>query len=316
MVNVLIDTLVTGLPMVPVFLGIYLVFRLRADFDLTVEGSFVTGGAACALAIVHGWPSWVGLIAGLAAAAAAGLVTSALHLLLKIPVLLAGLVMSIGLFSVNLWFMGTPTLSLGLASTLFSRFSSLSYDRAGLATAGVMGAIVVLVLVLFALFLRTELGLALRATGVNVRMARSQGVNDRWLTVLTLALANGLAGLGAAMTVQYQGYADVNMGTGTFVAGVGAVLLGELLIRPSGSRIVRIVTCVGVGTLAYQLIQVAALRVGLPADDLKGVTALTLIVAIAAERYLGVLGDAARRLQFASAQSARARTGQAGQEMA
>jgi putative tryptophan/tyrosine transport system permease protein len=312
MTNVLIDTLVTGLPMVPVFLGIYTVFRLRADFDLTVEGSFVTGGAVCAIALLHGWPSWLALIAGLAAAAAAGLVTAALHLLLQIPVLLAGLVMSIGLFSVNLYFMGTPTLSLGPASTLFSPFSSLSYARAGLATAGVMGAIVVVILVGFALFLRTELGLALRATGVNVRMARSQGVNDRWLTVLTLAIANGLAGLGAAIAVEYQGYADVNMGTGTFVAGVGAVLLGELLIRPTGSRIVRIVTCVLVGTLGYDLIQVGALRFGLPAGDLKGVTALTLVVAIAAERYLGVLADATRRLRLAVNE----RSAVAGQEMA
>jgi putative tryptophan/tyrosine transport system permease protein len=310
--QVLVDMLVTGLPMVPVFLGIYTVFRLRADFDLTVEGSFVTGGAVCAVALLHGWPSWLGLIAGMAAAAAAGLVTSALHLLLKIPVLLAGLVMSIGLFSVNLYFMGTPTLSLGLTPTLFSRFASLSYEHAGLATAGVMGSIVVVVLVAFAVFLRTELGLALRATGVNARMARSQGVNDRWLTVLTLVIANGLAGLGAAMTVQYQGYADVNMGTGTFVAGVGAVLLGELLIRPTGSKIVRIVTCVLVGTLAYQLVLVGALRVGLPAGDLKGVTALTLIVAIAAERYLGVLADASRRLRRATQE----RPARAGQEMA
>jgi putative ABC transport system permease protein len=309
--QVLVDMLVTGLPMVPVFLGIYTVFRLRADFDLTVEGSYVTGGAVCAVALLHGWPSWLGLIAGMAAAAAAGLVTSGLHLLLKIPVLLAGLVMSIGLFSANLYFLGTPTLSLGLTPTLFSRFASLSYERAGLATAGVMGGIVAVILVAFALFLRTELGLALRATGVNARMARSQGVNDRGLTVLTLVIANGLAGLGAGLTVQYQGYADVNMGTGTFVAGVGAVLLGELLIRPTGSRIVRIVTCVLAGTLAYQLVLVGALRVGLPAGDLKGVTALTLIVAIAAERYLGVLTGASRRLRRAT----RERPARAAQEM-
>jgi putative ABC transport system permease protein len=312
MINVLVDMLVTGLPLVPVFLGIYTVFRVRADFDLTVEGSFVTGGAACALALLHGWPSWLCLITGLAAGAACGLVTSALHLLLRIPVLLAGLIMSIGLFSVNLYVMGTPTLSLGTAGTLFSRFSSLSYVQAGLATAAVMGGIVAVVLVAFALFLRTELGLALRATGVNARMARSQGVNDRWLTVLSLAVANGLAGLGAAMTVQYQGYADVNMGTGTFVAGVGAVLLGELLTRPSGSKIIRIVACVLAGTLAYQLVLTSALRIGLPAGDLKGVTALTLVVAIAAERYLGVLGGSARRLR----QAAQVRVPRAGQEMA
>jgi putative ABC transport system permease protein len=312
MTSVLIDMLVTGLPLVPVFLGIYTVFRLRADFDLTVEGSFVTGGAACAVALLHGWPSWLGLIAGMAAAALAGLITATLHLLLKVPVLLAGLVMSIGLFSVNLHLMGTPTLSLGITGTLFSHFAALSYQQAGLATAAVMGAIVVAVLLAFAVFLRTELGLALRASGVNARMARSQGINDKWLTALTLVIANGLTGLGASMAVQYQGYADVNMGAGTFVAGVGAVLLGELLIRPTGSRIVRIVTCVLAGTLTYQLVQVVSLRVGLPAGDLKGVTALTLIIAIAAERYLGAATSLSRALR----QAIRSRPSGAGQELA
>ncbi|WP_163553719.1 ABC transporter permease [Candidatus Frankia alpina] len=312
MTQILLDMLVTGLPLVPVFLGIYTVFRLRADFDLTVEGSFVLGGAVCALTLVHGWPSWLALLAGTAGAAAAGGVTALIHLLLRVPVLLAGLVMSIGLFSVNLHVLDTPTLSLGTVGTLFSGFGSLSGRQADLATSGVMAGVVAAVLVAFGLFLRTELGLALRATGVNARMARSQGVNDRRLTVLALVLANGLAGLGASLAVQYQGYADVNMGGGTFVAGVGAVLLGELFVRPSGSKLVRIVGCVLVGTLAYRLVLVTALRVGLPAGDLRGVTALTLLVAIAAERYLGALGGLTRML----ARNARSATTPARQEAA
>jgi putative ABC transport system permease protein len=270
------------------------VFRLRADFDLTVEGSFTLGGAVGAVALVHGWPAWLALLAGTAGAGAAGLVTAGIHLVLRVPVLLAGLVMSIGLFSVSLRVLGTPTLSLGLVRTLFSGFTDLPQQQADLATAGLMAAIVALVLVAYGLFLRTELGLALRATGVNAAMARSQGVNDRALTVLALVIANALAGFGASMAVQYQGYADVNMGVGTFVAGVGAVLLGELLLRPTGSKVVRIVLCVAVGTLAYRLVLVAALRAGLPAGDLKGVTALTLLVAIAAERYVGGLARAVR----------------------
>jgi len=286
--HLVLDMLVTGLPLVAVFLGIYTVFRIRADFDLTVEGSFVTGGAVCAVTIVQGGPAWLALLAGTAAAGTTGLVTAALHLLLKVPVLLAGLIMSIGLFTVNLGIMKQPTVSLGLDSTLFSRFQSLPAEQGDSAVAGVMGTIVLVVLIAFGLFLRTELGLALRATGVNSRMARSHGVNERAITVLALVLANALAGLGAALVVQYQGYADVNMGVGTFVAGVGAVLLGELLVRPTGSTLIRILLCVLIGTLAYRLILVGALRAGLPADDLKGITALTLVVAIAAERYLGL----------------------------
>ncbi|WP_045196363.1 ABC transporter permease [Rhodococcus sp. B7740] len=285
--RILLDMFVTGLPLVPVVLGIYMVFRIKADFDLTVEGSFVTGGAVCAISLGNGVEAWVAILFGVVAAAAAGFVTSILHLLLKIPVLLAGLIMSIGLFSVNLHILGQPTVSLALDETIFSPFDSFDAGAADLATIALMGTVIALTMAAFALFLKTETGLALRATGDNNRMSRSQGVNDKFMTVLTLVIANGLAGLGAGLAVQHQSYADVNMGLGTFVAGVGAVLLGELMFRPSGSKLLRIVLAVVVGTLAYRLILVASLRFGLPASDLKGVMALTLVVAIAFERYMG-----------------------------
>jgi putative ABC transport system permease protein len=159
---------------------------------------------------------------------------------------------------------------------------------------GILGAVVTVVLAGYALFLRTELGLALRASGANARMARSQGVNDKAVMALALFLANALAAFGAGLLIQTQGFADVNMGVGTVIAGVGAVLLGELFLRPSGSRVFRIVLCVLFGTLAYRLILVGALRAGLPAGDLKGVTALTLIAAVAARRIVGGLARGRR----------------------
>jgi putative ABC transport system permease protein len=285
--RILLDTLVTGLPMVPVFLGIYTVFRIRADFDLTVEGSFALGGAATAVAAVHGASPLVALVLGALAGGAAGLVTAGLHRWLRVPVLLAGLVMSIGLFSVTLHVMGEPTLSLLLSDTLARH--AAAFASPDLVITAILGVIVLVVLAAYALLLRTEIGLALRATGVNAGMARSQGVNDRASLALALFVANASAGLGAGLLVQTQGYADVNMGVGVFVSGVGAVLLGELLVRPTGSKVLRIVLCVLIGTLVYRLILVAALRIGLPAGDLRGITALTLIVAVAAERYLGVV---------------------------
>jgi putative ABC transport system permease protein len=296
MQHVVLDTLVTGLPLLPVFLGVYLVFRLREDFDLTIDGSFALGGAVTGILLVHGLPVGVAVLLAVAASGAAGLVTAGLHLLLRIPVLLAGLVMSIGLFSVNLHVMGQPSISLGLSRTLFSGFAGLPPPRADLAAVTVLGAIDLAVLAAFGLFLRTEVGLALRATGVNPTMARSLGVNDRALMALSLFTANACAGLGGSLVVQNQGFVDVNMGTGTFVAGVGAVLLGSLLLRPGGSTVLRIVGCVAAGTLAYRLVLVAALRVGLPATDLRGVTALTLVVAVAGQRYLGGLAGVTRRL--------------------
>jgi len=286
MEHLVFDTLIAALPLVPVFMGIYIVFRIRNDFDLTIEGSFAIGGAVVAVALIHGLPVPVAMILAVITSAAAGLVTAVLHLALRIPVLLAGLVMSLGLFSVNLHVMGSPTLSLGAEATLFSSTSGLGANQASLASSGILALILLIVLGAFALFLKTEVGLALRTTGVNTRMARSQGVNDKALMALSLIIANALAGLAGSLVVQNQGFVDVNMGTGTFVAGVGAVLLGELLLRPAGSKVVRIVLAVVAGAIVYELILVGALREGLGASDLNGATALTLIIAVAAQRYL------------------------------
>jgi putative ABC transport system permease protein len=295
MVDVLLDTLVTGLPLVTAVMGIYMIFRLREDFDLTIDASYTMGAAVVATTLVHGASVPVAMAAAVAASAAMGLATTLLHLTLRIPVILAGLVMSIGFFSVNLRVMGTPSLNVVDVPTLFSGFADLDAREADIMTSLVLAAIVVAVLGALAFFLRTEIGLALRATGVNERMARSNGVDDRKLLALSLMMANGLAGLSGALVVQSQGFADVTMGTGTLIAGVGAVLLGELIIRPSGSKIVRMVLAVVVGALAYRLILVLALRVGLPATDLQGVTAVTLVAAVAARRWVPTALGAVRR---------------------
>jgi putative tryptophan/tyrosine transport system permease protein len=284
--NILIDTLVTGLPLAPAFLGVYLVLRIREDFDLTVEGSFALGGAVTAVSLTGGVPAWIALILGVVAGALAGLVTSLLHLLLRIPVLMAGLVMTMGLFSVTLRVQGMPTLSLLGTQTVFTPVAPVPGRAADLATSALLGVIVLVVFAAFALFLKTDLGLALRASGLNARMVRSQGVDDRALLILSLMISNGLAALSGGLLVQVQGYGDVNMGNGIFIAGVGAVLLGVLIVNPTGSQVVRIVLAVIVGSLLYRLILVAALRFGLPAGDLKGVTALTLVLAVAAQGYL------------------------------
>ncbi len=284
MSGLLTDTLITGLPLVPVYLGVYLVLRIREDFDLTVEGSFALGGGVCAVLIAHGHGPWLALLAAVVSGVAAGVVTACLNLTLDIPVVLAGLVTSLALFSVTLRITGQPTVSLVGADTVATSL----FGEAGRGDAqqiAVLAVVVALVLVAFAAFLMTELGLALRASGVNAEMVRAQGVSERGLVVLSLALSNGLTGLGAALAVQTMGYADVNMGVGTFVAGVGAVLLGVLVFRPTGSQVARIVLAVLVGTLLYRFLLVGALRIGVPAGDLKGITALTLVIAVAAQRF-------------------------------
>jgi len=286
--RILLDTLVTGLPLVPAFLGIYVVLRIQRDFDLSVEGSFTLSGAVSAVVLtnqgVH--HPLVAMMAAVAAGAAVGLTTALFHLWLRVPVLMAGLVMNMALFSVTLRVLGRPTVSVVGTDTIFSGFVERPGRGADVAMSIVIGAVVISVLAAFAFFLRTEIGLALRASGQNPRMVRSQGVDDRRMLVLSLVLANGLAGLSGNLMTQVQGFADVNVGGGLFVSGVGAVLLGTLVLNPSGSKVVRTVAAVGVGSLLYRLVLVGALRAGLPAGDLKGVTALTLLVAIAAQGYI------------------------------
>lgn len=294
--NILVDTLVTGLPFIPMFLGIYLVLQIRQDFDLTVEGSFAVGGSVTAVLLTAGIDPWLATAIAAGAGALAGLVTSQIHLVLRLPVLLAGLVMNMALFTVTLRILGMPTVSIIDLRTIFTAVTSEPGRSSDLAMSALLAAIVGTVLAASALFLRTELGLALRASGQNPQMVRSNGVNDDHLLILSLMAANGLSAMGGALMAQVQGFADVNMGTGMFVAGVGAVLLGVLVVKPSGSKVVRIAVAVLVGGLLYRLILVAALRAGLPAGDLKGITALTLILAVAGQAYLAPTVDRYRHL--------------------
>jgi putative ABC transport system permease protein len=281
------DTLVAGLPLLPVVMGIYLVIRIRQDFDLTVDGSLTLAGALTVVLLDGGAPVAVAVGVSVAAATCAGLVTTALHLALRMPVILAGLVMSIGMLTVNLRVLGAPSRSLGTATTLFSGFDGLSATARDWATIGVLAAVAAVFLLCVGYLLRTEVGLALRATGVNPLMARAQGVDDRRSLALCLALANGSAGLSGSLVVQSQGFADSSGGSGTLLAGVGAVMLGELISRPrGGSAVGRILASVVIGTLAYRLVLVGALRAGLAATDLAGITALTLVLAVAANRLL------------------------------
>src|SRR5262249_7318154 len=197
-------------------------------------------------------------------------------------------------------------------ATLFSGFADRAPGARDWAVIGVMAAFAAVFLAAVGYLLLTEVGLALRATGVNPRMARAQGVDDRRSLALCLALANASAGLSGALTVQSQRFADSSTGTGTLLAGiragatplptapagrgtlragVGAVMLGELCARPGGaSRVGRVIAAVVAGTLLYRLILVGALRAGLQATDLSGITALTLVAAVALNRYLPEVG--------------------------
>ena len=263
-----------------VALGVLMSFRIINFPDLTVDGSFPLGGAVCAILISTGTNPWLATLAGTAAGAVAGLITGWLNVRLKIMDLLASILMMIGLYSVNLRIMGGPNVPLINETTLFTLLqpdSVADYVMRPL----ILFVIVVLTKLGLDWFFATERGLAIRATGSNARMARSQGVNTGAMILLGMAISNGLVGLAGALFVQTQGGSDISMGIGTIVIGLAAVIVGESIL-PS-RRIVWATLAVVVGAIVYRFFIAAALNsdfIGLKAQDLNLVTALLVTVAL------------------------------------
>ena len=257
-----------------VALGVYLSFRVLSFPDLTVDGSFPLGAAVVATAIAGGVNAWLGTALALVAGAAAGLVTAILNVRFKILHLLASILTMIALYSINLRIMGRPNIALLGETTVLTPFEQL-----GLPIAWVR-PLVLLVLVavcaaLLVRFLASELGLAMRATGVNPRMAEAQGIRVGAVTCLGMALSNALVALAGALFAQANGFADVTLGTGTIVVGLAAVIIGETLL-PRPTVLAAVVGCL-LGSVFYRIVVALALEadfIGLQSSDLNLVTAL------------------------------------------
>jgi putative ABC transport system permease protein len=262
-----------------VALGVYLTFRVLAFPDLTVDGSFVLGAAVVAVLIINGVNPFLATLAALGAGLCAGLVTSLLNTKLRIPALLASILVMVGLYSINLRIMERPNLPLLREVTIFSLASQLPGLETRLVYQLVV-AIVLAVLVFFILnwFLRTEIGLALRATGDNEQMVRGAGVDTDKTTILGVSIANGLVAISGGVVAQAQGFVDVNMGIGMIVMGLAAVIIGEALFRPRG--VARLLLAVLGGTFVYRLVISIALRLGMAPGDLKLITAVIVIIAL------------------------------------
>jgi putative tryptophan/tyrosine transport system permease protein len=263
--------------------GVYLSLRVLNFADITVDGSFTVGAAVAAVLLVHGVHPLLVLPAALAAGALAGVVTGLIHTRLGITDLLSGILTMTALYSINLHIMGKANLSLLRAETLISWL-----QKAGLALSDDMVALIIFA-VLAALaglglyaFLRTDLGLALRATGNNAAMITAQGVDTRSMKLAGLALGNGLVALAGALIAQYQGFADVGMGIGSLVAGIAAVIIGETL---AGRRsLAWVLAGVAAGSIIFRLLIATALQVGLNPIDLKLITAIFVLLALAIPR--------------------------------
>lgn len=263
-----------------VALGVFLSFRVLNFPDLTVDGSLPLGAAVAAALIVAGVHPWAATGAALVAGAAAGAVTAWLNVRLKILHLLASILTMIGLYSVNLRIMGRPNVALLGEPTVFTPLESLGVPFY-VVSLGVFAAVTLVVKLALDWLLNSEIGLALRATGANPRMARANGVNTGLMTIFGMALSNALVALAGALFAQSQGGADVSMGVGVVVVGLAAVIIGEALMS---TRVIILATlaCV-VGSIFYRLLVAVALNadfIGLQAHDLKLITAILVVAAM------------------------------------
>lgn len=260
-------------------LGVYITFRLLDIADLTVDGSFATGGAVCAVCLVNGVDPVLSLILSTIAGFIAGFVTGFLHTKCQIPAILAGILTQIGLYSINLRIMersNTPLLQYDNIFEGLENLTGLSNNWIVL----IIGLIVtILVIVILYWYFGTEIGSSIRATGNNEQMVRALGVNTNVTKTLGLMISNGLIALSGALVTQQQGYADVRMGIGAIVIGLASIVIGEVIFGHKGAFGTRL-TSIVVGSVIYRIIVAVVLQLGLNTDDLKLLTAILVAIAL------------------------------------
>jgi putative ABC transport system permease protein len=280
----LLGAIEIGLVFGLVALGVYLSFRVLQFPDLTVDGSFPLGAAVAATLIVHHVNPWLATLAAALAGALAGLATAWLNLRLRILNLLASILTMIALYSINLRIMGRPNVALLGEETVLSSLQDQAAPAYVLTPLAFALAVLVIKLLLDR-FLTSELGLALRATGANPRMARAHGIRTEHAILLGMALSNALVALAGALFAQSQGSADVTMGVGVIVVGLAAVIGGEALLNPR--RVAWATSACILGSLLYRLIVALALNadfLGLQAQDLNLITAVLVAAALVLPR--------------------------------
>lgn len=267
--ELLINVLEQGLIFSVVALGVYITYRILDFPDLSVDGSFPLGAAVAAVCLMKNVNPFAACAAAFASGCAVGMITGIIHVKLKITNLLCGILVMIAMYSINLRVMSRSNIPLFGQTTIF---------------AGSIKPIIVIALfsaftkVILDIFLKTKLGFILIAVGDNEQLVTLLSVNKNNIKVLGLMLSNGLVALSGAIMAQYQGFSDVNMGTGTVVMGLAAVIVGESIFKKI--PVIKPTTMAIFGSVIYKGAVAAALKLGLPPTDLKLITAVIVVTAI------------------------------------
>lgn len=262
-------------------LGVYITFRLLDIADLTVDGSFTTGGAVCAVCLINEIHPLLAILIAIGAGFIAGAITGILHTKCKIPAILAGILTQIGLYSINLRIMGNrANLPLVGCNTLFQDISLEFNINRYYVTFVIALMITVIIIALLYWFFGTEMGSAIRATGNNEQMARSLGISTDNMKLLGLMISNGLVGLSGALYALYGQAIDVRAGTGAIVIALASIVIGEVLISGKKTGFAMRLASVVIGSIIYRIVVAVVLQLGLNTDDLKLLTAIIVAVAL------------------------------------
>lgn len=274
--NLIVNSIEQGLIYGILVLGVYITYKILDFPDLSVDGSFPLGGAVAATLIISGVNPFLATLIAIVAGMLAGFVTGFLHVKLKITNLLSGILVMIGLYSINLRVMGKANIPLFNESTVFS---------SGLPVLLMIAVFAIAMKIIMDLFLKTKLGFLIKATGDNPQLVTSLGMDIGYTKIISLMLANGLVALSGALVAQYQGFADITMGTGRIVMGLASVIIGIAIFKRLS--FMAATTMVLIGSILYNFAIGFALLLGLPPTDLKLITSIIVIVALAINNKKG-----------------------------
>ena len=269
-------------------IGVYLTFRILDIADLTVDGTMCTGGAVCIMMMLSGHNVWTAMLAATIAGMLAGLVTGIFHTFMGIPAILAGILTQLSLYSINLKIMGKANQAINVDK--YNLLVSLRHIKNSDLTKNAIFIVAVICIVLIAVlywFFGTELGCSLRSTGCSPNMSRAQGINTDLCKVLGLMISNGLVGLSSALLAQYQGFADVNMGRGSIVIGLAAVIIGEAIFGRIFHNFALRMVAVILGSILYYLVLQAVIWMGIDTDLLKMLSAIVVALFLAFPYWKG-----------------------------
>ena len=269
-------------------IGVYITFRILDIADLTVDGTLCTGGAVCIMMMLSGHNVWVSMLVATGAGLLAGLATGIFHTFMGIPAILAGILTQLSLYSINLKIMGKANQAINVDK--FNLLVSLRRVKGVALTQNTLFIVAIMIILLIAVlywFFGTELGCSLRATGCNPSMSRAQGINTDRNKVLGLMLSNGLVALSGALLTQYQGFADINMGRGSIVIGLAAVIIGEAIFSRIFRNFALKLLSVVFGSILYYLVLQIVIWMGIDTDLLKMLSALVVAFFLAFPYWKG-----------------------------